>query len=132
MQDRSTTPLQNPLRIVALSGLELTLSSAAGAVEILRGIDVEIGPGEQVALVGASGAGKSSMMMIIGGLERASAGSVRVAGYDLNGMSEDELALFRRANVGIADPRLSVPDVVGDRAIEQEALLRHIRDVAPQ
>ncbi len=101
MQDRSTTPLQGQLPIVALSGLELTLSSAAGAVEILRGIDLEIGPGEQVALVGASGAGKSSMMMIIGGLERASAGSVRVAEYDLTGMSEDELALFRRENVGI-------------------------------
>ncbi|MDH3230196.1 MAG: ATP-binding cassette domain-containing protein [Alphaproteobacteria bacterium] len=101
MHDRSTTPLQSPSPIVAVSGLELTLSSAAGAVEILRGIDVEIGPGEQVALVGASGAGKSSMMMIVGGLERASAGSVLVAGYDLTDMSEDELALFRRENVGI-------------------------------
>jgi putative ABC transport system ATP-binding protein len=101
MQDRSTTPFEAPLPIVALSGLELTLSSAAGAVEILRGVDIEIGPGEQVALVGASGAGKSSMMMIIGGLEQASAGSVRVAEYDLTDMSEDELALFRRKNVGI-------------------------------
>jgi putative ABC transport system ATP-binding protein len=101
MQDRSTTPLQDPSPIVALAGLELTLSSAAGAVEILRGIDVEIAPGEQVALVGASGAGKSSMMMIIGGLERASAGAVRVAGHDLTAMSEDDLALFRRGNVGI-------------------------------
>ena len=101
MHDRSTTPLHDRAPIVALSGLELTLSSAAGAVEILRGIDVEIGPGEQVALVGASGAGKSSMMMIIGGLERATGGAVHVAGYDLTDMSEDELALFRRETVGI-------------------------------
>jgi putative ABC transport system ATP-binding protein len=101
MQDQSTTPSPGQRPIVALTGLKLTLSSAAGAVEILRGIDVEIGPGEQVALVGASGAGKSSMMMIIGGLERASAGSVLVAGHDLTDMSEDELALFRRKNVGI-------------------------------
>ena len=101
MHEQSTTHFRDKLPIVALSALELTLSSTAGAVEILRGIDVEIGPGEQVALVGASGAGKSSMMMIIGGLERASAGSVVVAGFDLTGMSEDELALFRRNNVGI-------------------------------
>ena len=66
-----------------------------------KGIDLEIGSGERVALVGASGAGKSSMMMIVGGLERATAGSVEVAGCNLIGMSEDELALFRRENVGI-------------------------------
>jgi len=101
MHDRSTTPENARLPIVALTGLELTLSSAAGPVEILRGIDVEILLGEQVALVGASGAGKSSMMMIIGGLERASAGMVRVAGHDLTNMNEDALALFRRENVGI-------------------------------
>lgn len=101
MQDRSTTPKDGPPPIVQLSGLELTLSSAAGPVEILRGVDMEILSGEQVALVGASGAGKSSMMMIIGGLERASAGDVRVAGFDLTTMGEDALALFRRENVGI-------------------------------
>jgi len=101
MHDRSTTPEADPLPIVQLSKLELTLQSAAGPVEILRGIDVEISAGEQVALVGASGAGKSSMMMIVGGLERASAGSVRVAGHDLTQMGEDALALFRRETVGI-------------------------------
>ncbi len=96
-----TTPAAASSPIVDLAGLELTLSSGAGQVHILRGIDVEIAAGERVALVGASGAGKSSMMMIIGGLERATAGDVRVAGHDLAGMNEDELALFRRENVGI-------------------------------
>ncbi len=101
MQDQLTTPGGGTGPIVALSGLELALSSDAGTVEILRGIDLRIMPGEQVALVGASGAGKSSMMMIIGGLECATAGSVRVAGHDLTAMSEDDLALFRRENIGI-------------------------------
>ena len=96
-----TSPASDDAPIVALSRLELTLSSTAGAVEILRGVDLEIDVGERVALVGASGAGKSSMMMIIGGLEQATAGAVEVAGYDLRTMSEDELALFRRDNVGI-------------------------------
>jgi putative ABC transport system ATP-binding protein len=101
MQTPVTTPTAASTPIVDLAGLELTLSSGAGEVHILRGIDVEIAAGEQVALVGASGAGKSSMMMIIGGLEHATSGAVRVAGHDLTGMSEDELALFRRGNVGI-------------------------------
>ena len=96
-----TTPIVTSTPIIELAGLELILNSGAGQVHILRGIDVEIAAGEQVALVGASGAGKSSMMMIIGGLESATAGSVHVAGQDLTGMSEDELALFRRGNVGI-------------------------------
>ncbi|UCH76095.1 MAG: ABC transporter ATP-binding protein [Rhodospirillales bacterium] len=101
MHDRSTTPEHPERPIVALSGLELTLASAAGPVPILRGVDIEIAPGEQVALVGASGAGKSSLMMVVGGLERPSAGSVRVAGCDLGAMTEDQLALFRRENIGI-------------------------------
>jgi putative ABC transport system ATP-binding protein len=101
MQTPVTTPTAASTPIVELAGLELTLSSGAGQVHILRGIDVEIGAGEQVALVGASGAGKSSIMMIIGGLESATSGDVRVAGHDLTGMTEDELALFRRGNVGI-------------------------------
>ncbi|MHA1108602.1 MAG: ABC transporter ATP-binding protein [Alphaproteobacteria bacterium] len=101
MQSPVTTPDTTSQPIVELAGLELTLSSGAGKVHILRGIDVEIGAGEQVALVGASGAGKSSMMMVIGGLENATQGEVRVAGQDLTGMNEDELALFRRGNVGI-------------------------------
>ena len=101
MQDALTTPSSHRTPIVELAELELTLSSGAGAVEILRGVDLEIMQGEQVALVGASGAGKSSMMMIVGGLERATRGTVRVAQRDLTAMSEDELALFRREHVGI-------------------------------
>jgi len=101
MQTPLTTPTAPTSPIVVLAGLELTLTSGAGQVHILRGIDVEIAAGERVALVGASGAGKSSMMMIIGGLENATAGTVHVAGQDLTCMSEDELALFRRGNVGI-------------------------------
>ncbi len=88
-------------KVVALADVHLTLSSAAGAVDILRGIDLNIGSGESVAIVGPSGSGKSTLMMIMGGLERASRGTVTVAGHELGGMSEDDLALFRRNNVGI-------------------------------
>ena len=79
----------------------LTLAGNAGPVEILRGIDLEIRKGATVGLVGPSGSGKSSMLMLLGGLERATDGMVKVMGEDLGDMNEDELAAFRRENVGV-------------------------------
>ena len=87
--------------MIALDGVELTLPSAAGPVHILRGLDLAIGRGETVSVVGPSGSGKSSMMMIIAGLERASKGAVTVGGTRFNGLDEDALARFRRDSVGI-------------------------------
>lgn len=86
---------------IVLEDLELTLSSAAGAVNILRGIDLTVAAGEAVGIVGPSGGGKSTMMMVIAGLERGSSGRVETAGTDLTKLDEDALALFRRDNVGI-------------------------------
>jgi putative ABC transport system ATP-binding protein len=87
--------------LIELADIHLTLASAAGAVNILRGVDLNVDRGESVAVVGPSGSGKSTMMMIVAGLERPSRGTIRVAGHDLAAMDEDALALFRRQNVGI-------------------------------
>ena len=87
--------------MIRLAGVQLTLPSSAGPVEILRGLDLEIAPGETVSVVGPSGSGKSSMMMLIAGLERQSAGRVEVAGADLSALDEDGLARFRRDSIGI-------------------------------
>jgi putative ABC transport system ATP-binding protein len=87
--------------LIHVSDLHLTLPSEAGAVDILRGIDLKVQPGEAVGLVGPSGSGKSTLLMVIAGLERASKGKVFVSGAELGAMGEDALALFRRANVGI-------------------------------
>ena len=87
--------------IIVLEDVHLELESAAGPVNILRGIDLSVGRGERVSVVGPSGSGKSTMMMIIGGLERPSSGGTRVAGFDLATLDEDALALFRRDHVGI-------------------------------
>ncbi len=87
--------------MIHLDDVRLTLPSEAGPVDILRGVDLEVTPGESLGLVGPSGSGKSTLMAVIAGLERPSAGAVRVAGQDLERMSEDGLALFRRENVGI-------------------------------
>ena len=70
-------------------------------MEILHGIDLDIAPGEVVALLGPSGSGKSSLMAVLSGLERASGGSLTVAGADFSGMDEDGLAQARRGRIGI-------------------------------
>ena len=67
----------------------------------MRGISLEVAKGEAVGVVGPSGGGKSTMMMVTAGLERASSGRVVTAGVDLDGLDEDALALFRRDHVGI-------------------------------
>lgn len=81
--------------------LTLTLGDAAAPVEILRGIDLDIADGEVVALLGPSGSGKSSLMAVLSGLERASGGELSVAGADFTQMDEDALALARRGRIGI-------------------------------
>ena len=87
--------------MVALDDVRLTLGSAGGEVNILRGIELRINAGEAVGVVGPSGSGKTTMMMVIAGLERASSGTVRVNGAELGGLDEDALALFRRDTIGI-------------------------------
>jgi putative ABC transport system ATP-binding protein len=91
----------NTAPVVELADVHLKLASAAGEVNILRGLDLVIARGESVAVVGPSGSGKSTMLMVMAGLERPTAGRVRIAGADLGALDEDQLALFRRRNVGI-------------------------------
>jgi putative ABC transport system ATP-binding protein len=87
--------------MIRLSDVHLKLASAAGEVNILRGLNLNVARGETVGVAGPSGSGKSTMMMIIAGLERPSSGQVQVAGEDLTALGEDALARFRRARIGI-------------------------------
>lgn len=87
--------------MVELDDVHLTLASAAGQVNILRGMSLAIPRGQSVAVVGPSGSGKSTMLMVMAGLERPTTGRVRVANQDLGALDEDQLALFRRKTIGI-------------------------------
>lgn len=87
--------------VLALSDARLTLAGNAGPVEILKGITLSVDRGESLGLIGPSGSGKSSLLMLMGGLERATGGSVTALGHDLTAMDEDGLARFRRGNMGV-------------------------------
>lgn len=87
--------------VLDLTDVGLTLQGNAGPVEILRGITLRVNRGETVGLVGPSGSGKSSLLMLMGGLETATAGRVRALGRDLTAMDEDALARFRLGNMGV-------------------------------
>ncbi|MDY7099105.1 MAG: ABC transporter ATP-binding protein [Pseudomonadota bacterium] len=86
---------------ISARNLTLTLGSNAAPVEILKGIDLDIAHGEVVALLGPSGSGKSSLMAVLSGLERASGGELTVAGQDFTRLDEDGLAQARRGRIGI-------------------------------
>ncbi|MDB5707900.1 MAG: transporter [Sphingomonas bacterium] len=88
---------------IAIRARDVTLALGRGdaRVAILNGIDLEIAAGSSVALLGASGSGKSSLMAVLSGLERATGGTVQVAGADFGALDEDALALARRGRIGI-------------------------------
>ena len=86
--------------VIRATDVRLTLGGAA-PVDILKGVDLSVAQGESVALLGASGSGKSSLMAILAGLERPTSGAVEVAGVDFAAMDEDGLAIARRGRIGI-------------------------------
>jgi putative ABC transport system ATP-binding protein len=87
--------------MIELRDVHVTLTSAAGPVKILRGVDLEVPAGTSVSVVGPSGSGKSTLLAVIGGIERPTSGQVRVDGQDLGALSEDRLATFRGRKIGI-------------------------------
>lgn len=90
-----------PDPVLSLQDVTLSLRGNAGDVEILHGISLKVAKGQSLGLIGPSGSGKSSLLMVMGGLERASSGTVSALGQDLTAMNEDGLARFRRDHMGV-------------------------------
>ena len=87
--------------ILSLRDARLSLDGNAGRVEILKGITLDVRRGETLGLVGPSGSGKSSLLMLMGGLERATGGRITALGHDLTRLGEDALARVRREHMGV-------------------------------
>ena len=87
--------------VLSLRDVSLSLQGNAGMVDILHSISLEVARGDTLGLVGPSGSGKSSLLMLIGGLEKATGGEVMALGNDLTEMDEDQLARFRRSHMGV-------------------------------
>ena len=87
--------------IISLQNVSLTLKGNAGYVNIIKNISLNIDQGESIGLIGPSGSGKSSLLMLAGGLERASSGEIEMLGQVITEMSEDRLSKLRRNNVGV-------------------------------
>ncbi|MCO4841697.1 MAG: ABC transporter ATP-binding protein [Yoonia sp.] len=87
--------------VLSLSHASLSLDGNAGKVDILHDITLDVIAGETLGLVGPSGSGKSSLLMLMGGLEQVTSGKITSLGQELSAMNEDQLAHFRRDHMGV-------------------------------
>jgi putative ABC transport system ATP-binding protein len=94
-------PARELAPLIQLAGVEKTYRMGRLDYPALRGIDLEIGAGELVAIVGPSGSGKTTILNLVAGIDRPTAGSVTVDGRRIDTMSEEELAVWRGAHVGV-------------------------------
>ena len=90
-----------PSPVLSLADVSLSLDGNAGRVDILHDISLEVASGETLGLIGPSGSGKSSLLMLMGGLEQATSGRITALDEPLSEMTEDQLARFRRSNMGV-------------------------------
>ena len=124
------SPSSSPL--IDARDLTLSLGQGEARVDVLRGVSLAVMPGETVALLGPSGSGKSSLLAVLAGLERAGGGSLSVAGQDFMGLSEDALAAARRGRIGVVLQAFHLlPTMTALENVATPMELAGTRDAAP-
>ena len=125
--------------VLSCRGLAKTYASGPLNVTVLSGVDIEVQPGERIAIVGKSGSGKSTLLHLLGGLDLPSAGTVKVQGRDMSTLGEAERGHFRNATLGFvyqfhhllmefsAEENVAMPLLI--RRMEREAALKEARVV---
>ena len=108
-------------------GLDKAFGTGPGRIAVLRGLELEVRQGEMVAITGASGVGKTTLLHVLGALDRPDAGSLRLAGEEVARLSEREAAAFRNRNVGfVFQHHRLLPELT---ALENASLPLRIRRV---
>jgi putative ABC transport system ATP-binding protein len=119
-------PASAPVPVVQATGVNLHLESGGTPLHILKDVDLTLNAGEVAAVVGPSGSGKTSLLMVLGGLERATGGTIALDGTPISAMNEDQLAIARRKTLGILFQNFHlVPSMT---ALENVALSLEIAD----
>jgi len=121
-----------PATVIDARDLTLSLGQGEARVDVLRGVSLAVAPGETVALLGPSGSGKSSLLAVLAGLERAGSGTLSVAGQDFMGLSEDALAAARRGRIGVVLQAFHLlPTMTALENVATPMELAGVRDAAP-
>jgi len=129
----SATGSPSPAPLIEARDLTLSLGSGEARVDVLRGVSLRVEAGETVALLGPSGSGKSSLLAVLAGLERADGGTLSVAGQDFMGLSEDALATARRGRIGVVLQAFHLlPTMTALENVATPMELAGVRDCAPQ
>jgi putative ABC transport system ATP-binding protein len=118
--------------VIDAQNITLSLGEGEARVDVLRGVSLRVEAGETVALLGPSGSGKSSLLAVLAGLERAGSGALSVAGQDFMGLSEDALAAARRGRIGVVLQAFHLlPTMTALENVATPMELAGVRDAAP-
>ena len=110
--------------LVRVSGVHKTFTRGGERIDVLQGLDVEVGRGEFLALMGPSGSGKSTLLNLLGGLDRPSAGAIEIDGVRIDALSESKLAAWRARHVGFVFQMYNLlPALTAEKNVELPLLL---------